>query len=164
MMDMKRKMFARATVTGVKEPFESEGITPVVLAGFMRWLSEANARKDSTGGIVISLNLSEVKHDSIRVEDELTRELRALGALDDVQMMTAEEQAIMQASLPLWNHDDEWKLFRRYMATQSNYVTAAPGEIELLQKSLRAKYAGIVHTTQDGITVTIEDSIQNTRV
>lgn len=142
-MDMKRVFYVRAEVSGVKDAFEDHGILPVVVARYLRWLSEASARKDGSGSINITLRASEqpIKDETQHTfVDEVNQHLKDLGFFDDIPMATPEQLAEIENRKRPWADDPEWWTLWRILGHQANYDAAGPGEVESLQRILRDRY------------------------
>lgn len=121
-------------------------------------------RRNRNGHFNISINISTEPFNTQPNYGGLDRETyEILLNAGPIETMTQAESEAIEAARPAWEFDDQYKLFRRYQATHSNYITAAPGEIKLLQDSLRAKYGGQTATRLDGSVIQFNDLIIDKR-
>jgi hypothetical protein len=144
--------------TGWFAKLEGHGNKALTLTGsiqqitiqMMHALRDANPRAAASGVKQITLTIRDQPFDVINTSGLPQDFLDALD-MTGIEVMTEEEQTKMESELPIWTHDPEWKQFRYYQATQSNYVTAMPGEVKRLQDSLKAKYGGMIVTNSYGV-------------
>lgn len=165
-MDMKKRLYVRVEATGVKERFEAEGIYPILARDIGHWLNAAAVRSQG-GAMSIMIQMRDAPFGAAE-EDENTRYMRELltadGRINEIHVMTPEEEAAIKANRPPWADDRDWEMFFYYMASHKNYETAGPTEIRRLQDSLRAKYGGMTHKTLDGDTLRFDDLIIDRRI
>ena len=135
-MDIRQaKWYAQLKIPGSKAQ-DFEGPMMTIMNQVMHAMAASNPRIDANGHKEITLRFDVLPFDSEAVQ------LYDKDFLDALDMSNVTQTDFVSVDVPPWNSDPDWWQFRRFQATRSNYVTAAPGEIAELTHKLMAKWQG----------------------